>query len=1539
MARGLYRPDHEHDACGVAAVARLDGEPTHEVLERALAALDNLEHRGAAGADVTTGDGAGITLQLSRRFLTERAHDFGVAAEALPEDGRLAVAMCFLPIAERDRSRLELRLEEVTAAEGQVPIGWRDVPVEPEAAGQFARRVAPRIRQFLIGAGDGVADQDAFERRLFVIRRVVELESDTEVSFPSFSSRTIVYKGMLAAPQLARFYLDLRDPALTSALALVHSRFSTNTFPSWELAHPYRLIAHNGEFNTVRGNRNWMRAREATMSSPLFGDDLRRCLPLMPEGISDSASFDRVLELLYLSGRPLPEAVMMMIPRAWERQHDLPDEIRDFYRHHASLMEPWDGPASVSFTDGRVIGAVLDRNGLRPGRWLVTEDGWVALASEAGAFAVEDEKVVRRGRLRPGRLFMVDIERGKVFGDREVELDLARRRPYRRWTDTHTIEFDELPDVEPPSGEREPLRKLQLAFGYSQEDLRTLLAPMAATGKEPAGSMGNDVALAVLSDQEPSLFSYFKQQFAQVTNPAIDPVREDIVMSLRTVLGPEGNLLSDELGDAYQVAMEQPILRSDELERLRRGGDPRISATTLDITWPVSDGPAGLDRAVERLCNRAAEAIGGGATVLILSDRAVGPGRVPIPALLATSAVHQHLIRIGTRLRAGLLVESGEPREIHHMACLLGYGAGAINPYLLLDSLADLNGRAELPPELGAEAAEANTIKAIGKGLLKVLSKMGISTISSYTGAQIFEAVGLGRELVERHFTGTPSRIGGIGIEALGREALARHARAYPERHGLALAEHVEDQLLPAAHEELLPQGGIYAWRRDGERHMWDPPTIAALQRSVRSNGDGGTSYAEFSRLVNRENAARGMLRGLLRLRTPERGIAVDEVEPVAEIVKRFCTGGMSLGALSPEAHETLAIAMNRLGGMSNSGEGGEDPRRNVQDENGDSRRSAIRQVASARFGVNAHYLVHADQLQIKISQGSKPGEGGQLPGHKVDRYIASLRFSTPGVELISPPPHHDIYSIEDLKQLIFDLRAANPRAQVSVKLAAEVGVGTVAAGVAKAGADHVVIAGHDGGTGASPLSSIQSAGVPWEIGLAETQQTLLQNDLRSRITVQTDGQMRTGRDVVIAALLGTDEVGFSTAPLIATGCIMMRVCHLNTCPVGIATQDPELRERFTGTPEQVLNYLVLVAEETRALMASLGIARFEDLIGRTDLLEAEPAIEHWKAAGVDLTDILAVPEEAKEAPRRRTGDGDARALRIRDGARRRDPSDGGGPTRLVREDPDPLRLAERAREAISTGTRVRIETEISNVHRAVGGLLSSELVAAQGAEGLPEGTIEVSLRGSAGQSFGAWLAPGIKLDLRGEANDYVGKGMSGGVIALRPPEDARYLAEENVIAGNVALYGATGGLAFFRGVVGERFAVRNSGASTVVECVGDHACEYMTGGRVVVLGPAGRNFAAGMTGGIAYVYDPDGRFGDLCNTELVDIDPLDADDLGELRRLIEAHLEHTGSAVAERILTDWGRSSGQFVKVFPRDYKRVLAEVEAGAAVAKEAV
>jgi glutamate synthase domain-containing protein 2/glutamate synthase domain-containing protein 1/glutamate synthase domain-containing protein 3 len=1528
--RGLREPWSEHDGCGVACVARLDGEQIHEVIERALVSLDNLEHRGAAGADETTGDGAGILIQLPHGFLREVAEEFGVAADRMPRPGRVAIAVCFLPRDGR-REELERLIAATVSAEGQVPLGWRTVPVDERQAGRAARVVAPRIRQLLIEAGPGCADQDAFERKLFVIRRELERSIGEEVYFPSFSSRTLVYKGMLSAPQLARFYADLEDPRLGSALAIVHSRFSTNTFPSWALAHPYRMIAHNGEINTLAGNVNWMRAREAALSSPAFGDELRRCLPLIPPGSSDSATFDRVLELLVLAGRPLAHAAMMMIPRAYERRAHLAPELADFYRYHSRLIEPWDGPASVTFSDGRVLGAMLDRNGLRPGRWLLTDDGWVALASEAGAFPIGDERIARKGRLHPGRLFIADLERGRLLEEREAELEVARRRPYGRWYAERTIGLADLPDQQPTDPGREPLRRRQLAFGFTQEDLRTILAPMARAAKEPTGSMGADAALAVLSDRQPSLFSYYKQTFAQITNPAIDPVREDMVMSLESGVGPQGNLLRiEDPDDAHQVALEQPVLLPAELERLRHSPHPALSARTIDITWPVADGARGMTDALRRICFEASEAIVEGSTILILSDRRLNAQRVPIPSLLGLGAVHHHLVRAGTRLSAGLVVESGEPREVHHVAALIGYGAAAVSPYLMFESLAGLDFEADLG---SVPNPERRVVDALGAGLLKVMSKMGISTINSYCGAQIFEAVGLDRELVDRHFAGTPSRIGGVGVEALAREALARHARAYPESHGLSVASHVGDALLPAAHEELLPQGGLYAWRRDGERHMWDPPTIAALQRAVRDEDEPGGArgahgrvgegavpgqehpdadvdesgpspdYDEFAYLVNEENARRGMLRGLMRLREGE-PVPLAEVEPAAEIVRRFCTGGMSLGALSPEAHETLAVAMNRLGAKSNSGEGGEDSRRYEPDPNGDWRRSAIKQVASGRFGVTAHYLANAEQLQIKISQGSKPGEGGQLPGHKVDAYIARLRHSTPGVELISPPPHHDIYSIEDLKQLVYDLRTANPDASVSVKLAAEVGVGTVAAGVAKAGADHVVIAGHDGGTGASPLSSIQSAGVPWELGLAETQQTLLENGLRSRIVVQADGQMRTGRDVVVAALLGADEVGFSTAPLIATGCIMMRVCHLNTCPVGVASQDPELRRRFTGRPEHVVRYLIMVAEEVRRAMAGLGVRSFEELIGRAELLEADPAVEHWKARGVDLSRVLSVPDVDAAEPRR------FRRASL--------PSP---------EELDPLGLLPEARPALERGEAVRIERRIGNVHRAIGGSLSHAITSAHGPEGLPEGTVRLALRGSAGQSLGAWLAAGIEIELHGEANDYVGKGLSGGLISIQPPPEAAYEPERNVIAGNVALYGATEGRLFVRGIAGERFAVRNSGALAVVEGVGDHGCEYMTGGMVVVLGRTGNNFAAGMTGGTAYVHDVDGVFERRCNRSLVDLEPLDAEDRRAVAALLREHAERTGSEPAALALAAWERAAAEFVKVIPRDYKRALAE------------
>jgi glutamate synthase domain-containing protein 2/glutamate synthase domain-containing protein 1/glutamate synthase domain-containing protein 3 len=1497
---------YEHDGCGVACVARLDGVPRAEVVELALTALDDLEHRGAAGADPTTGDGAGVLIQLPRGFLRSRAGEFGIPPKALPAAGRVAVASCFVSPNPSERVEQERLLEGAVLAAGQQPLGWRDVPVDLASCGQTARDVAPAFRQLLVAAGEAVADQDEFERRLFVARRIAELEAGPALAVSSFSSRTLVYKGMLSAPQLSRFYPDLRDPELESALAVVHSRFSTNTFPSWELAQPLRLLAHNGEINTLAGNFNWMRAREAALRSDLFGADLERCLPLIPDGSSDSAAFDRVLELLVLAGRPLAQAMMMMIPAAHAGRDDVPAELAAFYRYSASVIEPWDGPAAMAFSDGRVLGACLDRNGLRPGRWLLTEDGVVVVASEAGVLPVEPRRVVRRGRLRPGRLLIADLERGRLQADGEAELEVARRKPYASWCERGEVRLPDLPERAPTRPD-EPLRTRQLAFGYSQEDLRVLISPAAEAGAEPTGSMGNDLALAALSDREPSLFSYFKQRFAQVTNPPIDSVRESIVMSLESRIGSEGNLLSEGPEHAIQLVLDQPVLTNSELERIVHASHPALRTTTLDATWPLTEGEAGLEAALERISRDAETAIEGATNMLVVSDRGVTADRVPIPSLLALGAVHHHLVRAGTRLQTSLVVESGEAREVHHIAALIGFGAAAVSPYLLFESLSDLQGRAELPGDLTHAEARARLMAALRKGLLKVISKMGIATIESYCGAQVFEAVGLDRELVERYFTGTPSAVGGVGLTELAREALERHARAYPAAHDRSLPEHVEDSLLPAAHAGLLPQGGVYAWRRDGERHAWDPLTIAALQRAADGNGDRRERYGDFAHRVDAENGALAMLRGLLELRPAGDPLETDEVEPVKEILKRFTTGGMSLGALGPEAHETLAMAMNRIGGMSNSGEGGEDIRRYTPDPNGDERRSRIKQVASGRFGVTIHYLSSADQIQIKISQGAKPGEGGQLPGHKVDPYIAQLRFATPGVGLISPPPHHDIYSIEDLKQLIYDLRAANPGATVSVKLAAEAGVGTVAAGVAKAGADHVVIAGHDGGTGASPLSSIQQVGVPWEIGLAETQQTLLRNDLRSRIVVQVDGGMRTGRDVLVGAMLGADEFGFSTAPLIAAGCIMMRVCHLNTCPVGVATQDPELRARFAGRPEQVVNYLFLVAEDVRAHLARLGIARLEDAIGRVDLLAPQPRPEGHKRRLIDLSDLLVVPDGIDPAaPQHRTR-----------------------PPAPLDEHFDDREL-RAARHALERGEAALIEGTVTNVDRAVGGRLSHALDARHGPNGLADDTIVARLRGSAGQSFGAWLAPGITLELEGEANDYVGKGLSGGVLAVHPPVEARYPAEENVLVGNVALYGATGGRAFFSGLAGERFAVRNSGALTVVEGVGDHGCEYMTGGRAAILGPIGHNFAAGMSGGIAWVHDPDARLAARVNAELVDLERVEGEEALELLALVTEHLARTGSAVAARLLEDWDASLARFVRVIPREYARALTRREA---------
>jgi glutamate synthase domain-containing protein 2/glutamate synthase domain-containing protein 1/glutamate synthase domain-containing protein 3 len=1471
---GLYDSTREHDACGVAFVAHMRAPASHEVIQRALLALDRLEHRGAEGADADTGDGAGILIQLPDALLrAETGFD-------LPPAGRYGVAMCFLP-REGDGPARQL-LERAVEAEGQTVLGWREVPVVPEACGRVAGSVAPRIAQLFVGASDDVEDEDALERKLYVIRRVVESEAIENFSIPSFSCRTVVYKGMLAAPQLGRYYPDLRDDRMISKMALVHSRFSTNTFPSWELAHPYRMLAHNGEINTLRGNRNWMRARELQLSSPLFGDDIEKIRPLLRDDISDSASLDGLMELLVLGGRTPAHAISMLIPEAYRSRPELTQDVRDFYAYHSSLVEPWDGPAAVAFSDGRVIGATLDRNGLRPGRWLVTRDGWIVLASETGVFDVDDAEVVAKGRLRPGKLFLVDLESDRIVPDEEVKAQLAARRPYGEWLADRVVHIEDLPEKTPRVPRVEPLRAKQLAFGWSEEDLRVLLAPMARDAAEPTGSMGNDVTLAALSDRRPPLFSYFKQLFAQVTNPAIDPIRESVVMSLEAVIGPEINLLGETPEHCHQLVMPQPILRSPELERLRQVDHAVFEARTIDMTWKASEGTEGMERRLDEMCREASELVERGVNIIILSDRNLGQERAAMPSLLGVAAVHQHLVREGTRLRIGLVVETGEAREVHHIACLIGYGAAAVNPYVMLESLYALAREARLPDGMSPEEAVQRTIKAIGKGLLKILSKMGISTIRSYTGAQIFEAVGLKPELVDRHFTGTPSRVGGVGMNVLAREALERHARAYP-----------------AAASELLPPGGLYAWRRGGEYHGWNPETIATLQHAARGE-NGAEDYERFATYVNEVAVPRTSLRGLLRFRDDRDPVPLDEVEPASEIVKRFKSGGMSLGALSPEAHETLATGMNRLGGKSNTGEGGEDPRRFSDD-----RRSSIKQVASGRFGVTVHYLVNADELQIKIAQGAKPGEGGQLPGHKVDAYIGGLRHSTPGVTLISPPPHHDIYSIEDIKQLIYDLRCANPRARVSVKLVSEVGVGTVAAGVAKANADHVVVAGHDGGTGASPQASIHHAGIPWEIGLAETQQTLLRNDLRSRILVEVDGQMRTGRDVVIGAILGADEYGFSTAPLIALGCVMMRVCHLNTCPVGIATQDPELRRRFEGQPGHVVNYLFMVAEEARRIMASLGVRTMNELIGRTELLEPDDSVEHWKARGIDLRPLLHVPEEAGDGPRHCV--------------RRPEP---------VLYDSIDVDLLQRARPAIEDGEEVVIERPIENKNRAVGGLLSGEIARRTGAEGLRDGAIVVRLNGSAGQSFGAWLAPGVTLELDGDANDYTGKGLSGGIVIVRPPAHSRFTAERNVVVGNTVLYGATGGKAFFRGQAGERFAVRNSGAIAVVEGVGDHGCEYMTGGRVVVLGRTGINFAAGMSGGVAYVLDVDGGFKERCNTELVGFDEIGRGEAEELRGWIAEHVERTGSPVGQGILDDWDETLHRFVKVMPHDYKRALAEM-----------
>ncbi|MBI5309479.1 MAG: glutamate synthase large subunit [Actinobacteria bacterium] len=1481
-ATGLYDPANEHDACGVGFVARLQSEPTHEVIERALVVLEHMEHRGAQGADPDTGDGAGILLQLPDEFFR------GVAGVELPAAGEYGVAMCFLPHELAQREWLERRLEQVVEAEGLRVLGWRDVPVDRNHAGVIALSAAPYIKQLFIGAADGHADQDGFERKLYVARRVFEHEAGEDAPVISMSSRTIVYKGMLSAPQLPGYFPDLRDERVKSQVAVVHSRFSTNTFPSWELAHPFRMLAHNGEINTLRGNHNWMRAREAQLRSELFGDDIGKLRDVVRPGGSDSAALDNVLELLVLGGRSAPHALMMMIPEAYRTREELTPAVKGFYHFHACMMEPWDGPAAVAFCDGRSVGATLDRNGLRPGRWVVTKDGYAVMASEIGVLPIEPENVERKGRLRPGKFFFVDLEAGRVIEDADLKESIATRRPYEEWTRNQLVHLSHVPErgrAEPATGEA--LRTRQLAFGYTQEDLRVLLEPMVAAAAEPIGSMGNDLALAVLSDRQPLLFSYFKQLFAQVTNPPIDPLREQMVMSLVTRLGGRGNIFDESPEHATQLIVNRPILDAVEIEKLRNLDRSGFRSRTIDTTWPAVEGTKGMESAVRRICDEARASIDEGATILILSDRAIDAERAPIPSLLAVAAVHQHLVSEGVRLRVGLIVESGEPREVHHMAALIGYGAAAIHPYLALESLVNLTALGHMPEEMKVAESEMRLIKALDKGLLKVISKMGISTIQSYRGAQLFEALGLSEDLVDRYFTGTPSRIGGVGIETLAQEALDRHARGYDQ----------------APEFGLLPVGGVYQWRRQGERRVWNPATVSKLQNAVGLNPDaegGPVSYREFADSVNNEAASRTTLRGLMSFKPAGPAIPIEEVESGAEIVKRFSTGAMSLGSISSESHEALAVAMNRLGARSNTGEGGEDPGRFT-----DERRSAIKQIASGRFGVTIDYLTNADQLQIKVSQGAKPGEGGQLPGPKISPYIAKLRHSTPGVGLISPPPHHDIYSIEDLKQLIHDLRCANPTASVSVKLVSAVGVGTVAAGVAKAGADHVVIAGHDGGTGASPQSSIYGAGLPWEIGLAETQQTLLANDLRSRIAVEVDGQMKTGRDVVIGALLGADQFGFATAPLIAMGCIMMRVCHLNTCPVGIATQNPELRSRFKGTPDHVFNYFVYLAEEVREIMASLGIRSFDELIGRSDLIETDPAIEDGKAASVDLTNVLLFPDVPAGAARRHLTDPDSGLAEQID-----------------------WQLIEQAGPAIEHGERVAIELPIRNVDRAVGGILSNAIAKRYGSAGLAEGSIEVTFSGSAGQSFGAWLSPGVNFTLDGDANDYVGKGLSGGNLAVRPPAGSTFTAEENVIVGNAVLYGATGGKAFFSGLAGERFAVRNSGAIAVIEGVGDHGCEYMTGGRVTVLGPTGENFAAGMSGGVALVYNPDGLFERRLNRELVELEAVEGEDAELLFQDISEHVAATGSTLGQRILDAWPAAAGDFVKVMPSDYKRALEEL-----------
>ncbi len=1487
VAEGLYDEQYEHDACGVAFVATLSGQASHDIVDQALTALRNLDHRGASGAETDSGDGAGMLTQVPDDFLR------AVVPFSLPARGAYAVGTAFLPDDDAADAAARAGLDRLAGEEGLRVLGWRDVPVVPSLLGATARAVLPRMRQLFVEATAGRLVGMALERRAFCLRKRAEREVDAY--FPSLSSRTLVYKGMLTTAQLEAFYPDLSDRRYVTELALVHSRFSTNTFPAWPLAHPYRLIAHNGEINTVRGNRNWMAARESQLASDLLPGDIARLFPVCTPGASDSASFDEVLELLHMGGRSLPHAVMMMIPEAWENHAEMDPARRAFYEFHAALMEPWDGPASITFTDGSLIGAVLDRNGLRPSRYWVTEDGLVVLASEVGVLDLDPATVVRKGRLQPGRMFLVDTERGRIVDDAEIKADLAAAAPYDEWLHAGQIRLADLPEREHVSHTHASVTRRQQTFGYTEEELRVLLTPMASKGVEPIGSMGTDTPVAVLSQRPRLLFDYFSQQFAQVTNPPLDAIREELVTSLGTAIGPDQNLLSATPAHCRQVVLDFPVIDNDELAKIthiNRDGDlPGFAATRIRGLYPMAGGGPALQAVLEDIFAEVTEAVAGGARFIVLSDRDSDAEWAPIPSLLLTSAVHHHLIRSKTRTQVGLVVEAGDVREVHHVALLVGYGASAVNPYLAMESVEDLANNGLLPG-VEPEQAVRHLIKALGKGVLKVMSKMGISTVASYHGAQVFEAVGLDQVLVERYFTGTSSKLGGVGLEVLAREVAARHRTAYPAR------------VTSSAHR-TLDVGGEYQWRREGELHLFNPETVFRLQHATRTRRYD--IFKQYTTAVDEQSERLMTLRGLFRLKdagdTDREPIALDEVEPAAEIVKRFSTGAMSYGSISKEAHETLAVAMNRLGGKSNTGEGGEDPDRFVPDENGDLRRSAVKQVASGRFGVTSEYLVNADDLQIKMAQGAKPGEGGQLPGNKVYPWIAKTRHSTPGVGLISPPPHHDIYSIEDLAQLIHDLKNANSRARVHVKLVAEVGVGTVAAGVSKAHADVVLISGHDGGTGASPLTSLKHAGVPWELGLAETQQTLLRGGLRARIVVQTDGQLKTGRDVVVAALLGAEEFGFATAPLVVSGCIMMRVCHLDTCPVGVATQNPELRKKFTGRPEFVETFFTYVAEEVREHLAALGFRSLDEAIGHAEALDTTRAVEHWKAHGLDLAPILHVPD-------------------LPDGAARRcvTVQDHGLEKALDNE------LILRSIDALQHAAPVRIELPVRNVNRTVGTMLGAEVTRRYGGAGLPDGTIDITLTGSAGQSFGAFLPRGITMRLLGDANDYLGKGLSGGRVTVRPAREAALVAERNVVAGNVLLYGATAGEVFVRGLVGERFAVRNSGASAVVEGVGDHGCEYMTGGTVVVLGRVGRNFAAGMSGGTAYVLDVNAS---RVNPEMVELEALDAEDVDLVHHLVRRHAEETDSAVAKALLADWrGGADGtaaRFTKVMPRDYKRVL--------------